>query len=65
MRSAAQKWAPVYAQVSAECAAMPKGGKAEAAARAARAIEILMSAAGRDVSASFGLHSVRRTLFGL
>jgi hypothetical protein len=48
MRSAAQKWAPIYAQVSAECATMPKGGKAEAAARAARAIDILMSAAGRD-----------------
>lgn len=47
MRTAAQKWAPIYAQVSAEVAAMPKGGLGEAQARSARAIEILMSAAGR------------------
>jgi hypothetical protein len=44
---AAQKWAPIYAQASAEVAAMPKGGRAEAKARAARAIDILMDAAGR------------------
>lgn len=47
MRQAAQKWAPIYAQVSAEVAQMPKGGEAEAVARSAAAIRILMSAAGR------------------
>ncbi len=46
-RAALQKWAPIYAQVSSEVAQMPKGGLANAQARANRAIEIMMAAAGR------------------
>lgn len=47
MRAALTKWAPIYDQVSNEVAQMPKGGLSEAQARSARAIEILMRAAGR------------------
>ena len=42
-----QKWAPIYAQVAQTVAGMPKGGLANAQARAAAAIQILMQAAGK------------------
>jgi hypothetical protein len=47
MRAALTKWAPIYDQVHNEVSQMPKGGLAESQARASRAIEILMRAAGR------------------
>lgn len=42
-----QKWTPIYANVKDTVKAMPKGGMAEAQARSAKAIEMLMQAAGR------------------
>jgi hypothetical protein len=48
MQEAAQKWAPIYGQVSATVQAMPKGTRADSKARAAAAIDMLMDAAGRQ-----------------
>lgn len=45
-RKAAAKWYPVMDQMSQEVAGMPKGGLANAKARSARALEIVMNAAG-------------------
>lgn len=42
-----QKWGPVYKSVSDTVQNMPKGGVAEAQARANKSIEMLMQAAGR------------------
>lgn len=42
-----QKWAPIYQSVSDTVRAMPKGGMANAQARAAAAISMLMQAAGK------------------
>lgn len=47
VRAAAQKWAPIYNQVSETVQAMNKGGLVNAQARSAKAIEMMMSAAGR------------------
>lgn len=47
MRAALTKWAPIYDRVSQEVRQMPKGTMADAQARSARAIQILMEAAGR------------------
>lgn len=43
----AQKWQPIYQQVSDAVKGMPKGGAANATARAAKAIQMLMAAAGK------------------
>jgi hypothetical protein len=43
----ANKWAPIYANVSQAVAAMPKGGLANAQARSNTAIQMLMQAAGK------------------
>lgn len=42
-----QKWAPIYANVSQTVQSMPKGGLANAQARSAMAIQMLMAAAGK------------------
>lgn len=42
----AQKWAPIWQQISDSVAAMPKGGLANAQARANAAIAMAMNAAG-------------------
>lgn len=42
-----QKWGPIYDRVHQEVSQMPKGGAANAKARSAKAIDILMEAAGR------------------
>lgn len=47
-QSVLQKWQPVYQQVRDAVAGMPKGGSANAKARAAAAIDILMAAAGKS-----------------
>ncbi len=41
-----QKWMPIYNQVSETVKSMPKGGLANAQARSAQAIQMLMQAAG-------------------
>jgi hypothetical protein len=46
--AAMQKWAPIYTNISQTVASMPKGGLANAQARANRAIEMLMQAAGKS-----------------
>lgn len=46
VRTHFQKWTPIYQQVSDSIAAMPKGGVANAQARSAMAIQMLMQAAG-------------------
>lgn len=43
----ANKWQPVYQQVHDAIQAMPKGGAGNAVARAAKAIQMLMAAAGK------------------
>jgi len=45
--AAMQKWAGVYASVSQACQQLPKGGIANAQARANLAIQMLMQAAGK------------------
>lgn len=47
VRAHFQKWAPIYQQVSDAVSSMPKGGRANAKARADKAIDMLMDAAGR------------------
>ena len=46
VRAHFQRFGPVYERVRSEVRSMPKGGLANAQARSARAIEILMQAAG-------------------
>jgi hypothetical protein len=43
----ATKWQPIYQQVHDAVAAMPKGGAGNAVARSAKAIQMLMAAAGK------------------
>lgn len=45
-QAAMQKWAPIYANIASTVASMPKGGLANAQARANQAISMLMQAAG-------------------
>ena len=45
--TAMQKWASVYANISSTVSSMPKGGLANAQARSATAIQMLMAAAGK------------------
>lgn len=45
-QAAMQKWAPIYANISQTVSQMPKGGLANAQARANMAIQMLMTAAG-------------------
>lgn len=47
VRAHFQKWTPIYQGVKDAVAGMPKGGMAEAQARSAKAIEMLMQAANR------------------
>lgn len=46
-RAHLQRFAPVYDRITQELATMPRGGLAAAQARSAKAIEIMMTAAGR------------------
>lgn len=48
VRAHFQQWAPVYENISSTVAAMPKGGRENAKARAAKAIDMLMDAANRQ-----------------
>lgn len=47
VRAHFQKWAPIYQQISAECAAMPNNSTEDALAKVRRAIEISKQAAGK------------------
>lgn len=47
VRAHFQKWTPIYQQVSDTIRSMPKGTRADSAARAVRAMEMLMDAAGK------------------
>jgi hypothetical protein len=48
VRAHFQKWTPIYQQVSAAVASMPKGTIEDSVARAAAAIRMLKSAAGKS-----------------
>lgn len=48
VRAHFQKWAPIYANISDTVAAMPKGSREDSKARSAKAIDMLMDAAGKS-----------------